>query len=87
LWAELHPLQPGETEADLANYSGVANDELIISALKGSLKEVQYMLRVLNMAPSIVAWDKKWFTKPWTIEVMDPKNLACAASQTPKASG
>jgi hypothetical protein len=41
--------------------------------LKEGFKEAQALIRVLNIAPSIVARHKKWFIEPWVEEANDPK--------------
>jgi hypothetical protein len=73
VWADLHPLQEGEDIANLADFSGLATDEDIVGALKEGFKEAQALIRVLNMAPSIVARHKKWFIESWVEEANDPK--------------
>ena len=63
IWASLHPLQEGESVADLGDYSLVSTDAEIEVALKEGFKEAQAMLQVLNMAPNIhaSAAKKLWF--------------------------
>jgi len=44
LWSTLHPLDAGEVEANLGDYSLIATDVKIMVALKEGFKEVQAML-------------------------------------------
>lgn len=78
IWAEINSLQEGETLCDLADYSSVSTNVMIIEALKEGLVEAQRMLNCLNMAPSVQASrDKKiWFKTPWEVEKNDPKHMA-----------
>jgi hypothetical protein len=66
-----------------SDYSLVATDELVVQALKDGFKEAQSMIRSLNMAPSTVARNKKWFTEPWSVEKLDPKHFAYVPTKTP----
>ena len=64
----------GEVEVDLSHYCKIKEDSEIQHALKEGLKEVQRMLRGLNMAPSAIACDKTWFHQPWKEEAKDVKH-------------
>jgi hypothetical protein len=64
IWGELHPLKEGEVAADLGDYSKLSETGELVSVLQEGLREVQSLLRVLNMAPSIVAREKKWLLQP-----------------------
>jgi hypothetical protein len=85
IWGELHPLREGKVAPDLDDYSKIKEDSDLILALKEGLKEAQSMLRGLNMAPSTVAREKKWFLEPWVLEGQDPKYWAFVPSRTPTA--
>lgn len=82
----MHPLQEGESEANLADYWLIATDMEILVALKEGLKEAQAMLRILNMAPSnqASAPNKLWFVSPWKLEKQDPSHLAYQPPRTPQ---
>jgi hypothetical protein len=82
IWAKLYPLESGELKADLGDYTLVGTDDLLVEAMKKGLLEVQKILRSLNMAPSAVAKQKKWFTQPWIVERIDAKNFAYTPSKT-----
>jgi hypothetical protein len=43
------------------------------------------MLHVLNMAPTVHARDKRWFTEPWRLERADRKHMVYVPFQTPMA--
>jgi hypothetical protein len=73
IWGELHLLKDGEVAVDLADYSELSDHSQLVLALQEGLKEAQSLLRVLNMAPTIVAREKRWFLKPWKVEREDPK--------------
>ena len=60
VWFELYPLPEGQEKPNLANYLELTIDNEIILALKEGLKEPQGLLRILNMAPLIVAREKRW---------------------------
>jgi hypothetical protein len=64
IWHKLHPLQEGETVADLEDYGGIQMEAEVIAALKDGLREAQQLLWILNMAQSSVA-KKEWYTAPW----------------------
>jgi hypothetical protein len=74
IWAELHPLEPGQEPVNLADYSDLASDADFVSALKEGLKAAQSMLNSLNMAPSTHAKSETWFQQPWLLEAADPKH-------------
>ena len=76
IWAKLHPLEAGQSPANLADYSAIAIDQDIVAALKEGLKAAQTQLKVLNMAPSTYARTKTWFLEPWLVEKIDPKHWA-----------
>lgn len=76
IWAELHPLEEGMSGPDLGDYSLINDDSKLIDALKEGLREAQSMIRILNMGPSSVAREKKWFMQPWLVESNDPKYWA-----------
>jgi hypothetical protein len=59
IWYELRPLPEGQEKSNLADYSELTIDDEIILALKEGLKEAQGLLWILNMAPSIVACEKR----------------------------
>jgi len=61
IWANLHPLKHEQSLADLGDYSALNTDEDFVSALKEGLKAAQAQLKVLNMAPSSYARNKRWF--------------------------
>lgn len=83
IWAKLHPLGEGERAADLNDYSGLECDDAVVICLKEGLKSAQSMLRGLNMAPSAVARDKKWFVEPWVVEAVDTKHWSYVPPVTP----
>jgi hypothetical protein len=83
IWSKLHPREAREILPDLGDYSLLATDALEVDALKEGLKETQKLLRSLNMAPSSVARNKKWFTEPWTVEKLDPKHFAYVPTKSP----
>jgi hypothetical protein len=68
IWAKLYLLGSGELKTDLGDYTLVGTNDLLVEAMKEGLLEAQKMLRSLNMAPLVVAKQKKWFTQPWTVE-------------------
>ena len=74
IWAQLHPLECGQTPTDLEDYSALATDEDFELALKEGLKAAQAQLKALNMAPSSYARNKVWFLQPSTVEKADPKH-------------
>jgi hypothetical protein len=80
IWADMHPLAEGEVPAVLDDYSLIKSDEDVVLALKEGLKEAQAMIRTLNMAPSVVARNKKWYLEPWVVEQGDPKFLSYSPS-------
>jgi hypothetical protein len=73
IWGELHPLKDGEVAADLADYSELSDHSQLVLALHEGLKEAQSLLRMLNMAPTTVAREKRWFLEPWKVEREDLK--------------
>jgi hypothetical protein len=83
IWANLHPLERGQSPADSGDYSALNTDEDFVSALKEGLKAAQAQLKVLNMAPSSYARNKRWFLLPWTVEREDPKHWAYVAPEKP----
>ena len=83
VWSDLHPLQPGEEEADLSDYIALGSDEDFVTALKEGLKAAQSMLNSLNMAPSTYARNKTWFQQPWLMEVADPNHWSYVAPLKP----
>ena len=83
VWAELHPLQEGETACNLGDYTLVATNDLVTTDLQEGLKLAQGMLRILNMAPSIQCSNKDWFLIPWLMEKDDPSSFAYVPSKTP----
>jgi hypothetical protein len=83
IWADLHPLEQGESLADLGDYSALATYEDFVSALKEGLKAAHAQLKVLNMAPSSYARNKLWFLQPWMVERADPKHWAYVAPEKP----
>jgi hypothetical protein len=85
IWSKLYPLGESEVPANLGNYSSIENNDMLVMALKEGFKEAQSMLRVLNMAPTVYARDKRWFTEPWRLERTDGKHMAYVPSQTPVA--
>jgi hypothetical protein len=58
IWSKLHLLRNSEHVANLEDYNNIANNDMLVTALKEGFKEVQNILRILNMAPSIEAKDK-----------------------------
>lgn len=42
------------------------------------------MIRVLGMAPCSATREKTWFSKPWEVEWMNPKNHAYVPTTRPK---
>ena len=52
VWESLHKLTLGEQRPNLDDYSLIAGNADVVSALQEGLKEAQSMLRSLNMAPS-----------------------------------
>jgi hypothetical protein len=71
---------------DLGDYSKIREDSDLVLALKEGLKEAQTMLRGLNMAPSSVAMEKRWFLEPWVLKGLDPKCWTFVQSKTPAPS-
>ena len=43
------------------------------------------MLHMLNMAPTVHAQDKPWFTEPWRLEGTECKHMVYVPFQTPMA--
>ena len=76
IWADLHPLSKGELPCNLGDYNAIQTDADVVAALKEGMKEAQGLLRVLNMAPSIAATRKQWFTTPWEVEKNVVKSFA-----------
>ena len=62
----------------------IFSDESVVSILQDGLKEAQKLLQALNMVPSIVARQKKWFTTPWIVERADPFHLAYVLGKKPE---
>ena len=81
IWADLHPLERGQSPADLGDYSELAKEEDLVVALKEGLKAAQAQLKSLNMAPSSYAWKKQWFLQPWVVEKLDPKHWTFVATE------
>lgn len=46
-------------------------DDLVVEALKEGFKQAQGLINSCNMAPSIQAKNRKWFTDPWLLESED----------------
>jgi hypothetical protein len=55
----------------LGDYSKIRDGLDLVLALKERFQEAQGILRTLNMAPSTVARDKRWFREPWIFESQD----------------
>jgi len=85
IWGKMHELRDNEVPPNLANYTVVATDELVIEALKEGLKDAQRLINTLNMAPNAQASsrNKDWFHKPWISEQSDPQSFAYAAPAKP----
>ena len=73
VWESLHKLTLGEQRPNLGDYSLIAGNADVVSALQEGLKEAQSMLRSLNMAPSAQCQScrKIWFDRPWLAERED----------------
>ena len=82
IWAKLHPLQEGKVPTNLGDYRSIANNNMLVLVLREGFKQVKRLLRVLNMALSARARQKKWFTKPWKLEKVDSKHMAYVTSKT-----
>jgi len=52
IWAKLHKLEGDKVELDLGDYTTISSNKDVIIALKQGLKEVQRMIKNLNMAPN-----------------------------------
>jgi hypothetical protein len=67
VWVALHPLQEGESIANLAYYNLIMLDDDVIQALIDIFKNVQNMLTTLNMkgSPTTRGHDSSWFNEPW----------------------
>ena len=85
IWAKLHPLGENQEAANLSDYSGLETDAQVILCLQEGFKSAQVALRILNMAPSIVAREKKWFLEPWSLEAADDKHWAYSPPARPVA--
>jgi len=70
IWGKLHAMQDDEIEPDLGDYTTMSTNNLVIEALKKSLKDAQRLINSLNMAPNTQAVVKKklWFEKSWIAE-------------------
>ena len=69
-------LVEGEVACNLSDYTLIDTDDDVIAALQEGLKEVQSILRVLNMSPSVHCANKVWFMIPWLVEKVDLQNFA-----------
>ena len=85
IWAKLHKLQDDEVEPNLKDYSVISTDENIVVALKEGLKEAQWIINSLNMAPNPQASTKNkvWFERRWFLELADLQSFAFAATKNP----
>jgi hypothetical protein len=83
VWADLHPLVEGEIVCNLSDYTEIATNDDVTTAMQEGLKEAQSMLRVLNMSPSIHCTNKVWFMTPWLVEKNDPHNFAYVPAKSP----
>ncbi|KAL3684793.1 hypothetical protein R1sor_002815 [Riccia sorocarpa] len=68
IWGKLHPLVSGESEPDLADFSGLRTDDEITTALKKGFQQAQSLLLQLNMAPPTGVRDQTWWKIPWVSE-------------------
>ncbi|KAL3684469.1 hypothetical protein R1sor_002491 [Riccia sorocarpa] len=50
IWGKLHPLQPGEVEPNLADFSGLQSDGEVVTLFLRGLRKTQNPLTQLNMA-------------------------------------
>jgi hypothetical protein len=57
----------------------------VIDALNEGFVMAQRILRALNMAPSSLAQNKKWFVTPWLVELTDAKHFAYTPGKRPVA--
>ena len=73
VWESLHKLTLGEQRPNLGDYSLIAGNADVVSALQEGLKEAQSMLRSLNMALSAQCQSRRkiWFDRPWLAERED----------------
>ena len=85
VWADLHPLQEGQSLADLEDYSGICAHEDVIATLTEGFTKAQSILEELNMITKhvqprrlkgVTDVEANWFQKPWAVEALDPQNLA-----------
>lgn len=83
VWADLHPLGELEVPCNLADYTLIATNVDVISALQEGLREAQSMLRVLNMSPAVQCRNKSWFLTPWVVERTDPQHFAYVPANLP----
>ncbi len=68
VWVVLHPLQEGESIANLAYYNLIMLDDDVIQALIDKFKNVQNMLTTLNMKGS-PTYMRSWFiVVQWAME-------------------
>ncbi|KAL3698403.1 hypothetical protein R1sor_012479 [Riccia sorocarpa] len=68
IWGKLHPLDAGESEPDLSDFSGLRTNAEIVDALKKGLQEAQDLLILLNMAPHAGVRNQAWWKTPWVCE-------------------
>ncbi|CAM6091656.1 unnamed protein product [Calypogeia fissa] len=70
VWGKIHPLGD-ETAPNLIDYSLVANNELVVAALKEGLDVAKEVLCRLQMSPrsSLPAARRRWWITPWEVEV------------------
>ncbi|KAL3691212.1 hypothetical protein R1sor_004863 [Riccia sorocarpa] len=68
IWGKLHPLDAGESEPDLSDFSGLRTDAEFFDALKKGLQEAQDLLIRLNMAPHTRVRNQTWWKTPWVCE-------------------
>ena len=74
-----------EVVPNLRDYTTIATNDDIVTALKEGLRDVQRMINSLNMAPNpqASARNKVWFQKPWVSERLDKHSFAYAAGLKP----
>ena len=72
----MYPLIERKQCGNLSDYSLIGSNEDVVLALKEGLKEALAMIRMLNMAVSLVARNKQWYLEPWVVEGADPKFMS-----------